>query len=198
MEDPGVENGLLYSGWTLPYWSDDINRFKLGELLDSDALLLGRVTYQAYSNVWPFRSNEDGIADRMNSLHKYVVSTTLQKLTWNNSHLIQKYIKEKIMVLKGQDGGDILVTGSGKLVSYLMQEDLIDEYRLLVYPVVLGIGKRLFNKSMNCNLKLAETRHFSSGVVLTRYERENYDQPVPLVGRLNQYRYTQARTTVQQ
>ncbi len=158
--------------WTMPYWNDEIAKFKLDELFATDAHLLGRVTYQGFAAAWPSRTDEAGFADRMNSLPKFVVSTTLEAVEWNNSRLIKdaKRVAEEVSKLKQQPGQDILVAGSGELVQTLMQHDLIDEYRLLVYPVVLGSGRRLFRDGSKATLKLVETKTFSSGVVLLRYQ----------------------------
>ena len=170
MEDPGGAEKFVHGGWTMPYWNDEIGKFKFDELRASDALLLGRVTYQGFAAAWPSRTDEEGFAQRMNSLPKYVVSTTLDKAEWTNSHLIKGEISKEVFKLKQQPGQDIMVAGSNKLVQTLMQHDLVDEYRLLVYPVVLGSGKRLFGDASKVTLKPVETRMFSSGVVLLRYQ----------------------------
>ena len=146
IEDPGGAEGFAHGGWTIPYWNEEIGKIKLDELFASDALLLGRVTYQGFAAVWPSQNDAAGFADRMNSLPKYVVSTTLQELEWNNSKLIKGNVAEEVSKLKQQPGQDILIAGSGLLVNSLMQDGLIDEYRLLVYPVVLGSGKRLLKR----------------------------------------------------
>jgi len=156
--------------WTVPYWNDEIAKFKYDELFASDAHLLGRVTYQGFAAAWPSRTDEQGFADRMNSLPKYVVSTTLEKVEWNNSHLIKKNVVEEISRLKQQPGQDILVAGSATLVNTLVEHDLVDEYHLLIYPVVLGQGKRLFKDGSKATLKLVETKSFSSGVVAHIYQ----------------------------
>jgi dihydrofolate reductase len=155
--------------WTAPYWNDDIAKFKGDEQDTSDALLLGRVTYQGFAAAWP-ESTDEG-ADIMNNLPKYVVSTTLDKVEWNNSRLIKDNIVEEITKLKQQDGQDILVYGSATLVQTLMQHDLVDRYRLLVYPVVVGKGKRLFQEGTTATLKLVETQSLGSGVAALVYER---------------------------
>jgi dihydrofolate reductase len=170
MEGPGPVDEFKLAGWTMPYWSEEIGKYKFDELFASDALLLGRVTYQGFAAAWPSRTDEAGFADRMNSLPKFVVSTTLEKVEWNNSKMIKGNVAEEVSRLKQQPGQDLLVAGSGKLVQTLMQHDLIDEYRLLVYPVVLGSGKRLFRDRSNATLKLVETKTFSSGVVLLRHQ----------------------------
>jgi dihydrofolate reductase len=156
--------------WTLPYWNDEIASFKDDEQTTSDALLLGRVTYQGFAAAWP-ESPDEGAA-YMNSVRKYVVSTTLDRAEWNNSTLINDNIIAEIAALKQQDGKDILVYGSATLVQTLIQHDLVDRYRLLVYPVVLGEGKRLLNEGTTATLKLLESQSFSSGVVALEYEPE--------------------------
>jgi dihydrofolate reductase len=155
--------------WTMPYWNEEIAKFKFDELFASDALLLGRVTYQGFAKAWPSMTDEEGFADRMNSLPKYVASRTLEEAEWN-ARLIKENIAEEVSRLKQQPGQDLLIYGSGDFVHTLMQHDLIDEYRLLVYPVVLGSGKHLFRDGGNTPLKLVETKVFSSGVVLLCYQ----------------------------
>jgi dihydrofolate reductase len=155
--------------WTFEYWNDEIAKFKGEESSASDALLLGRVTYQGFAAAWP--ESEDEGADYFNSVRKYVVSETLEEpLDWNNSTLIKDDIVGEITNLKQQDGKDITVHGSATLVQTLMQHDLVDRYRLLVYPVVLGEGKRLFSEGIPATLKLLESRSFGSGVVALIYE----------------------------
>ena len=155
--------------WSFPFWNEEIGKFKHDELFASDALLLGRVTNQGFAAAWPSRTDEEGYADRINSLPKFVVSTTLKEVEWNNSNLIKENVAEEVSRLKQQPGQNILIYGSGALVHTLAQHDLIDEYRLLVYPVVLGSGKRLFKDGSDTTLKLAETQAFSSGVVALHY-----------------------------
>lgn len=154
--------------WTAPYWNDEIAKFKGDETNASDALLLGRVTYQGFAAAWP-ESKDEG-APYFNSVRKYVVSTTLDAVEWNNSRLINTNIVEEITNLKQQEGRDIIVHGSATLVQTLMQHDLVDRYRLLVYPVVVGKGKRLFNEGTPATLKLLESQSFNSGVVALVYE----------------------------
>jgi dihydrofolate reductase len=154
--------------WTMPYWGDDIAQFKGAEQVACDALLLGRITYQGFAAAWPGRT--DPGADEMNSLPKHVVSTTLDKVEWNNSRLIKANIVEEITALKQQPGKDILVYGSATLVNALLQHGLVDQLQLLVYPVVLGSGKRLFQDGVTATMKLVETKAFNSGVVLLMYQ----------------------------
>ncbi len=153
--------------WSVPYWDDAIGEFKTRELFASDAHLLGRVTYETFAASWPSRTGE--LADRMNALPKYVVSTTLENPEWVDSHLIKENVAERISELKQQPGRNLLVAGSCTLVQSLMQHGLVDEFHLLVYPLVLGSGKRLFAEGSPANLKLVESKPFSSGVVLLTY-----------------------------
>jgi dihydrofolate reductase len=170
-EDPGGGEGTTHGGWSFQFWGEESMKFKFDELFATDAQLLGRVTYEGFAKAWPAMKDEVGFADRMNSIPKYVVSTTLKELTWNNSHLITGNIAEEVTRLKQQEGQDILVAGSGKLVYTLMQHDLIDEYRLMVHPIVLGSGRRLFSDGINKTvLKLVDTKPFSSGIVVLTYQ----------------------------
>lgn len=157
--------------WTFPYWNDEIAAFKGEESAASDALLLGRVTYGGFAAAWP-ESKDEG-ADYFNNVRKYVVSETLEEpLKWNNSMLIKDNVAEEVAGLKKQDGGDIAVHGSASLAQTLMRHDLVDRYRLLVYPLVVGKGKRLFEGGVPATLKLLESRSFGSGVVALVYEPE--------------------------
>lgn len=153
--------------WTFPYWNDEIAQFKGEETSASDALLLGRVTYEGFAAAWP-QSKDEG-ATYFNNVRKYVVSTTLDKAEWNNSTLIKDNVVAAITQLKQQAGRDITVHGSATLVQTLIQHDLVDSYRLLVYPVVLGKGKRLFQADTTATLKLVEAKSFSSGVAALIY-----------------------------
>jgi dihydrofolate reductase len=172
IEAPGGEDSLgERSGWSIPYFNEETAKFKLDDLLASDALLMGRVTYQIHVAVWPSMTDEEGFADRMNSLPKYVVSTTLEKVEWNNSRPIRGNIPEEVKKLKQEVQRNILIDGSSDLVNLLMQHDLIDEYRLLVHPVVVGKGKRLFREgSQKKELRLIGARALSTGVVALTYQ----------------------------
>lgn len=170
MDDPGGADGTTHGGWSMQHWHEEIGKVKYDELFAADALLLGRVTYQGFAAAWPGRSDEQGFADRMNAIAKHVVSTTLQDASWNNSHIIRDDIAARVKALKEQEGQDILVAGSGLLVQTLMANHLVDEYRLLVYPVVLGEGKRLFRDGAGAKLALIEARAIPNGVTLMRYE----------------------------
>ncbi|MEO8392143.1 MAG: dihydrofolate reductase family protein [Chloroflexota bacterium] len=156
--------------WTFKYWSDESAAFKFAELFAHDALLLGRVTYEGFAQAWPSQKDEQGYADRMNSMPKHVVSATLDNTTWTNTSVIKSNVIDEIKALKQQDGQDILVFGSDTLVQTLIQNDLVDRYNLLIYPVVLGAGKRLFLDGTTTTLKLAETKSFNSGVTALVYE----------------------------
>lgn len=162
MEEPGQ--------WSFPFWNDELAKYKYDELFASDALLLGRVTYQGFAAVWPTMTDTGDFGERMNSLPKYVASTTLKETTWN-ARLIEGDLPQAVTNLKQQPGRDILIAGSGMLVHTLIEHDLIDEYRLLLHPVVLGSGKRLFREGSDTkNLQLIETKAFSSGVVVLSYQ----------------------------
>jgi dihydrofolate reductase len=153
--------------WTAPYWGDDIAQFKADEMQATDALLLGRVTYQGFAAAWPGRTDEG--ADRMNGMPKFVATTTLDRLEWNASR-IEGDVAQAVAGLKAQPGQNLLVYGSAQLVQTLIQHDLVDEYRLLVYPVVLGTGKKLFQDGAQAKLRLVESRATQSGVVAMIYQ----------------------------
>lgn len=157
--------------WTFQFSGEEQEKFKFDELSASDALLLGRVTYEGFAAAWPSVTDEVGFADMMNGYPKYVASTTLKEpLEWNNSRLIKENVAEEVSRLKQQSGKDILIYGSGDLVNTLMQHDLIDELRLMVFPVVVGSGKRLFGDGSDTKvLRLVETKMFGSGVVVLTY-----------------------------
>jgi dihydrofolate reductase len=162
-------NGVMENpAWTFQYWNDETAQFKGEETTSSDALLLGRVTYEGFAAAWPGR--EDPGAEFFNGVRKYVVSTTLDRADWNNSVLIKDNVVEEISRLKQQEGRDIAVHGSATLVQTLMKYNLVDRYRLLVYPVVVSTGKRLFHEGTAATLKLVESKTFSSGVVALIYE----------------------------
>jgi len=154
--------------WTFQYYSDEVQQVIAASMMNSDAMLLGRVTYEGFEA--SFSSQSGGLADVMNNQAKYVVSTTFKKAGWNNSKLINKNIVEEIAKLKQQPGKDISVTGSGTLVQTLLENDLIDEYSLLVYPVVLGSGKHLFRETNKTSMKLVFTKALDTGVVALTYQ----------------------------
>ena len=161
--------------WTSFQWGrgKDQETFKTDELFACDMLLLGRTTYQEFATFWPTTSGAGAYGDRMNSLPKYVVSTTLSEVQWNAS-LIKDNLVQAIWRIKQEGERDMLIFGSGDLVHTLQQQNLIDEYRLVIYPVVVGSGKRLFRDgSEHRNLKCVEARSFSSGTVLLRYQPDS-------------------------
>jgi dihydrofolate reductase len=167
MEDPGGAENFERGGWAFQFErGPEGDKFKVDELFASDATLLGRVTYEGFAAAWPSRTGE--FADKMNGMPKYVVSTTLHNAAWNNTTLIKDDVAEEVSKLKAMPGGDILVAGSAQLVHTLMQNDLVDEYRLMVFPVILGKGKRLFNDgNEKCALQLVEAKPVGPAGVIT-------------------------------
>ncbi|MGR6012968.1 dihydrofolate reductase family protein [Bacillus paranthracis] len=158
--------------WTAPYFNEEVAKFQSNLLFESEALLLGRVTYQGFAAAWPSMTDEEGFADKMNSIPKFVASTTLEKTEWN-ANLIKDNVIEEISKLKEQPGQNLLIYGSGDLTQTLMQHDLIDEYHFIVNPVIVGSGKRLFKTGNDTKaLKLIETITTSSGVVILSYQPE--------------------------
>jgi dihydrofolate reductase len=171
MEDPGGAERFEHGGWSIQFFDEDAAKYAFDQLFASDALLLGRVTYQGFADAWPSMTDEEGFADRMNSLPKFVVSKTLEEVEWNNSRLIKENIAEEVSKLKQQPGQDILIYGSGDLVHTLMRHNLIDEYRIWVHPIVLGSGKRLFRGGSDTTvLRLVDTKTFGSGVIVLSYQ----------------------------
>jgi dihydrofolate reductase len=168
VQGPGPGDDFELAGWTMPYWDDDVAAFVGAGMQAADTLLLGRVTYQGFAAAFASSTGPD--AEIMNSYRKYVVSTTLERADWNNASLIKGNIVEEITKLKQQPGQDIGMSGSGTLVQSLLRHNLIDELNLLIYPVVLGRGKRLFEDGVNSNLKLKQSKTSSSGVLLTTYQ----------------------------
>jgi dihydrofolate reductase len=167
MEDPGGAEGYKHGGWTFKFQDPEGMKYKLDETMDHDALLLGRVTYAGFAEAWPGRTDGAGFADKMNSMPKYVVSNTLEHAEWNNSEVISF---DQIPGLKQQDGGDFLVAGSATLVKALHAAGLVDEYRLMVFPIVLGGGKRLFGEHDEAAaLKLVDSHPLASGTVILTY-----------------------------
>jgi dihydrofolate reductase len=170
MEDPGGAEGFQHGGWTFQFGSAEQEQWKAEELFKADALLLGRRIYRGFAAAWPTMPGTVAYGERMNSLPKYVASTTLSDMTWNAT-LIRGDLAEALSRLKQEDGQDILMFGSGQLVHTLHALGLIDEYRLMVFPVVLGSGKRLFpDGGEKQTLKLVESKPFPSGVVVLTYQ----------------------------
>lgn len=177
MQAPGdskedTQGGFKYGGWQMPLFDDDAGKIISESVMATDALLLGRVTYQIFAAYWPTAPADDPFAKKLNSVPKYVASTTLKKVEWNNSTLIKGNLAEEVAKLKQQPGSGILsVTGSGKLAQTLMQHDLVDEYDLWIHPLVLGSGKRLFEGGIvPINLKLVDTKTTGSGIVVLTYQ----------------------------
>jgi dihydrofolate reductase len=173
MDDPGGSEAFESGGWAFQFnRGPEGDQFKLDEVMRADALLLGRVTYQGFAQAWPGRSDEAGFADKFNSMPKYVFSTTLEQAEWNNSTLLKGDVAGEVSKLKQQPGGDILVNGSRTLVHTLMEHDLVDEYRLMVFPIVIGAGKRLFEDgSKKTPLRLTEAKPVGpDGVIVLTYE----------------------------
>jgi dihydrofolate reductase len=171
MEDPGGAEDFKHSGWSFEIdRGDEGNQFKLDETLGSDALLLGRVTYQGFADAWPSRDGE--FADKFNGMPKYVVSKTLKDPEWNNSTVLSGDLTEEVSKLKQEVDGNIVVHGSAQLVQALLERDLVDELRLMVFPVVLGAGKRLFgDTSDKKRLRLTESKTAGNdGVTIQIYE----------------------------
>lgn len=154
--------------WTAPYWDDEIAKFQLDLLFGSDALLLGRVTYEGFAAAWPAADDDEGFAERMNKLPKYVVSTSLKRTEWN-ARLITSHVREEIAKLK-KTGQRLLVYGSAELIETLLKHDLIDELHLMTFPLVLGEGKRLFKENADQKMfNLKEIRSTDAGVLIASY-----------------------------
>lgn len=166
--DGVVDGSPEFWGQLFNYHSDDVTRYLNDLLFAPDALLMGRLTYEAFAEVWPTRQGED--ADRINRMPKYVASRTLKApLAWNAT-LIEGDAAEEIGKLKQQSGGDLLQYGVGELTHTMLQHGLVDEFRLLVFPFTVGEGRRIFEQMGVNTLKLIDSRTFSSGAVLTRYQ----------------------------
>jgi len=183
IEAPGNEDHRDgKNAWALRGSDEEQQRFKIDEVLDADALLLGRVTYQIFAAFWPDAPSDGGFADKMNAMPKYVVSTTLARADWNHTVILHGDFSREISELKDRHDGDILVNGSGDLVDALTTHGLVDEYRFLVYPVILGSGKHLFRDGTDTShLRLVGTRAFSSGVVLLSYQPASQTPSSPYV-----------------
>jgi dihydrofolate reductase len=167
-----TEGGFSQGGWTRPYWHDEIGAHFFQEMSQSDALLLGRKTWQIHGGAFEPMPAGEPFGDLMNNTPKYVVSTTLQTASaWRNSTLIRGNVVDEVRALKEQPGKNILMDGSSVLAHTLAEHGLIDEYSLWVYPLVLGGGKRLFPEGQRIDLRLVESKPLPTGVVLMRYAR---------------------------
>jgi len=168
-EDPGGSEGHERGGWAFEFErGPEGDKFKLDEVMASEALLLGRVTYEGFAAAWPDREGE--FADKFNGMAKYVASSTVENPGWNNTTVIRGDLAAEVSKLRAAEGGDVLVNGSAQLVGTLLESDLVDELRLMVFPVVLGKGKRLFGDGVRRPLRLVESRP-AGEVLITRYER---------------------------
>jgi dihydrofolate reductase len=170
MEDPGGAEDFKYGGWTFEIErGEEGDKFKLDEAMDADALLLGRKTYEGFAEAWPSREGE--FADKFNNMPKYVVSSTLKDPDWNNSTVLDGDLAEEVSKLREQVDGDIVVHGSAQLVQALVEDGLVDELRLMVFPVVLGAGKRLFGETSDKRrLRLSDSKTVGDGVSILIYE----------------------------
>ena len=173
-EDP--EGGFEHGGWTGPFIAEH-RRYLSEQFQAAGAFLLGRLTYEIFAAYWPTVTDEDDdIANALNSLPKYVASTTLKEAQWDGTTLIKSDVAEEVGKLKEQPGRDILVVGSSGLAQTLIKHDLVDEYRLWLHPVVLGSGKRLFREGVpKTTLRLVDTKTTSSGLVILTYEPDRND-----------------------
>jgi len=171
MQAPGGED-FKYPGWTFEFdRGDDGNQFKLDEALEAEALLIGRVTYESFAGAWPSREGE--FADKFNNMPKYLVSSTITEPEWNNTTVLEGDVVEAVTKLRGEVEGDIQVPGSRRLVQELMENDLVDEVHLMVFPVALGTGDRMFGEtSGKKTFRLKESRTVGEGILVLVYERD--------------------------
>jgi dihydrofolate reductase len=171
VEDPGGSEDFKYSGWSFEIdRGDEGNKFKLDETMASDALLLGRVTYEGFAEAWPSRSGE--FADKFNNMPKYVVSSTLSDPAWTNSTVLDGDVADAVKQVRDRHEGDVVVHGSVQLVQALLEQGLVDELRLMVFPVVLGSGKRLFGETTDkVPLRLVDSKTVGDGVAILVYQR---------------------------
>jgi dihydrofolate reductase len=171
VEDPGGSENFKHSGWSFEISrGDEGDKFKLDETMASDALLLGRVTYEGFAEAWPPRDGE--FADKFNNMPKYVVSSTLEEPAWNNSTVLEGDLTEAVADVREKHDGDIVVHGSVQLVQALLEHGLVDELRLMVFPVVLGSGKRLFGETTDkVPLRLVDSKAVGDGVAILVYQR---------------------------
>jgi dihydrofolate reductase len=170
VEDPGGAENFKYGGWSFEYKRGaEGDQFKLDETLASAALLLGRVTYEGFAEAWPSRDGE--FADKFNSMPKFVVSSTLTDPKWTNSTVLKGDVASEVAKLKEQQDGDIVVHGSPQLVQALVEHDLVDAFHLMVFPVILGSGKRLFGETSDKkSLRLVDSKVVGDGVAIMIYE----------------------------
>ncbi len=172
IEAPGGGESYRHGGWTFEFdRGEEGDKFKLDELLEAEAQLLGRVTYEGFAAAWPTMEDEAGFAERMNAMPKYVVSSTLEEAGWSNSTVLRGDVAAEVRQLKEEVDGVILVAGSAQLVQAMLEHDLVDELRLMVFPVLLGAGKRLFGDvSEKKPLRLVGSKTLGAGIALLTYE----------------------------
>jgi dihydrofolate reductase len=170
MEAPGGED-FKYKGWSFEVdRGEDGNKFKLDETLETDVLLLGRVTYESFAGAWPNR--EGPFADKFNSMPKYVVTSTLKDPDWNNTTVIDGEVVEQVSKLRQETDGIIQVPGSNQLVQTLFENDLVDELHMMIFPLVLGTGRRLFGETSDKKrMRLTDSKTVGDGVVVLVYQR---------------------------
>jgi dihydrofolate reductase len=170
VEDPGGSEGFERGGWAFDFnRGEEGDKFKLDEVMSAEVLLLGRKTYEGFAAAWPERTDDAGFADKFNNMAKYVVSTTLEHPEWNNSHVLSGDLTAEVNWLKETFAGDLLVNGSIELTQALNAAGLVDEWRLMVFPVLLGEGKRLFAGGQKTPLKLKESKAVGDGVQILTY-----------------------------
>ena len=171
IEGPGGGEDYKHVGWTFEFdRGDEGNKFKLDELVEAEAQLLGRRTYEGFAAAWPGRTDEAGFADKMNSMPKYVVSTTLESADWNNTTMLRSL--DDVAKAKDDVDGVMLVAGSAQLVQGLLERDLVDELRLMVFPVVLGTGKRLWGETSDKKtFTLADSKTVGEGIAILTFRR---------------------------
>jgi dihydrofolate reductase len=171
IEDPGGAEDYKHGGWSFEISrGDEGDQFKVDETMESEALLLGRRTFEGFADAWPSREGE--FADKFNSMPKYVVSTTLEDAGWTNSAVLRGDLADEVAKLRERHEGDIVVHGSAQLVQALVEQDLVDELRLMVFPVVLGGGKRLFGETSDKKpLELTDSKTVGDGVAILVYGR---------------------------
>ena len=171
IEDPGGSENFKHGGWSFEFErGDEGDAFKLDETMESDGLLLGRVTYEGFAEAWPAREGE--FADKFNTMPKYVVSSKLTDPEWDNTTVLDGDLRAEVSDVANKHDGNIVVHGSAQLVQWLLEEDLVDELRLMVFPVVLGAGKRLFGETSDKKtLKLRDSKTVGDGVTILIYEK---------------------------
>jgi len=172
IEAPGGGEDYKHAGWTFEIdRGEEGDKFKLDELVEAEAQLLGRVTYEGFAAAWPAMEDGAGFAEKMNSMPKYVVSSTLQEASWENSTILRGDLADEVARLHREVDGVILVAGSAQLVQGLIEHDLVDELRLMVFPVLLGEGKRLFGEvTAKKPLNLVDSKTIGAGIALLTYQ----------------------------